>query len=381
MIILGSTGSVGTQALEILKAFKITPEVLVAGENIHTLAHQIKEHQPKIVVIKNAHDIIKLKTSLSNPPKILCGQEGIKEALLESQSKIVLNALVGLLGLLPTLEALKLGKQILLANKESLVTIGHLIEHHMGQITPVDSEHFSIAYLLGYFTERKKSILSEIIITSSGGSLRDTPIELIANATRERVLNHPNWSMGAKITLDSSTMVNKLFEILECLYLFSPFLESRAPKKISAIIEKSSLVHAMTREADGTLSAHISAPDMRLPLSYAIDPNRAAQKPYVTPLGLSDLIKIDFQEISTKRYPLYELKDTLLDNPKYGVLLNSANEILNPAFLNGKISFGDISGYMLETFSHFATLPKLDSIFEILEFHKEVSSFVKSLFE
>ncbi|MFY4820977.1 1-deoxy-D-xylulose-5-phosphate reductoisomerase, partial [Aliarcobacter butzleri] len=224
MILLGSTGSIGVNTLNIARKFNLNIEVLVAGKNIKLLNEQIKEFNPKIVVVANKEDI-----PFVQHKNVSFGETAILEAIENSSSKTVVNALVGFLGLRPTLKAIECGKKIALANKESLVVAGKFIDQT--KLSPIDSEHFGLWYLL----QNKK--IDSMTITASGGSFRDYPLDKLQNVSIKEALNHPNWSMGNKITIDSATMTNKMFELIEAAWLFDT-------RKLDAIIETKSLIHA-----------------------------------------------------------------------------------------------------------------------------------------
>ena len=250
IVLLGSTGSIGVNTLIIAKRYNIAIEALVAGNNIDLLNTQIKEHQPKIVAIAHEKDRAKVKH-----PHVLCGSEGILELIEMSKSDTVVNALVGYAGLAPTLKATYLGKRVALANKESLVVAGEFID--MSLITPIDSEHFGLWYLMN---ERP---VSKLYITASGGAFRDWELDNMKDATFSDALKHPNWSMGNKITIDSATMTNKLFELLEAKWLFNT-------SQVDAVIEKKSIIHALTEFKDGSTTAHFAGVDMKLPIAFAL---------------------------------------------------------------------------------------------------------------
>ena len=251
MVLLGSTGSIGVNALEICKKFSIDVEVLVCGTNIKLLNKQISEHNPNIVVVSNKEDVKKV-----NHNKVYFGQEAILNTIKDSSSKLVVNALVGFLGLRPTLTAIEAGKKVALANKESLVACGAFIDS--SNIQPIDSEHFGLWYLM------QDRPVSKMIITASGGAFRDWDLEKLKYATLEDTQKHPNWSMGQKITIDSATMVNKMFELLEARWLFGE-------GEYDAIIETKSLIHAFIDFKDGSTTAHFAHANMQLPISYAIN--------------------------------------------------------------------------------------------------------------
>lgn len=326
MILLGSTGSIGTQAIQIAKEHNIKVEVLCAGNNIELLNKQIKELKPKIIVIKDSR--LKDLVIKDSSQKLLFGECGILESINIAKSSLVINALVGISGLKPSLESLRLNKILALANKESLVVGGFLI--NCTDIIPIDSEHFALQELL-----RDRDNIKRLIITASGGAFRDTPLDEIASKSAREALKHPNWQMGNKITIDSATMVNKLFEILEAKWLFNI-------EQIDALLEKNSIIHALLESSDNNIFANFSSSDMKLPLSHAILGEKARKIPSIKPL---DLLSYSFklEEISTLRYPLWQIKDELLKKPKLGIILNAANEILVEQFLSDKISFGDIA--------------------------------------
>lgn len=361
MILLGSTGSIGCNALEISKAFELPIETLVAGKNIALLNEQIAQFHPKIVVIANKKDCSNLKAQNA---KVLFGKEGILEALSLSNSKLVLNALVGFLGLEPTLHAISLGKQVALANKESLVSGGWLIDS--SSLIPVDSEHFSLWHL------HHNRPFKRLIITASGGAFRDTPLDQIPLQNAQNALKHPNWKMGQKITIDSASMANKLFEILEASYLFGA-------DSIDALIERNSIIHGMIEFADGSLSAHLAKPDMKLAISYALNPTLASQNSLISPLKLEDFCSLHLESIDCARYPLWELKDTLLKNPKLGLVLNASNEVAVEGFLQGRYLFGTMLDHIFKGIQKFDKLPSLHTIQEIKALDCEVRLFMQSI--
>ena len=352
MILLGSTGSIGVNTLTIAKKYNIDVEVLVAGKNISLLNQQIKEFNPKIVVVQNKRDIPKV-----NHSKVLYGTLGIVEAINTAKSKLVVNALVGFAGLIPTMESIKLGKKLALANKESLVVAGEFL--NTTKIIPIDSEHFGLWYL-----QNDKKIVS-MTITASGGSFRDTPIEELKNATIADALNHPNWSMGKKITIDSATMTNKLFELLEAKWLFGC-------EKLDAIIETKSIIHALINFIDGSTTAHIADVDMKLPISYAI--LNKVEDEILKPIDLIEVGSLEFRKIDTQRYPIWEIKDDILKNPHLGVVVNAANEIAIERFFLKQINFLDISKIVLKAYKKFENY-KANNFGELFQIDKEVREF------
>lgn len=361
MILLGSTGSIGRNTLEVAKVFGTPIETLVAGQNIALLNEQIAHFHPKIVVIANKDDAHKLQ---ANGAKVLFGNEGILEAISLSSSSLVLNALVGFVGLQPTLHSIALDKQIALANKESLVCGGWLID--TSKIIPVDSEHFSLWHLA------QNHSLAKLIITASGGAFRDTPTESIPDQNAQNALKHPNWNMGKKITIDSASMVNKLFEILEAYWLFGT-------KEIDAYIERKSIIHALIAFSDGSMSAHLAKPDMKLAISYALNPTLASKQSFIPSLEFKDFASLQLEKINPLRYPLWELKDWLLDNPHLGIVLNASNEVAVEGFLEEKYNFGKLVSCVFACMEKFAPIFKPQNLEEILKLDKEVRGYAKSL--
>ncbi|HRM35203.1 MAG TPA: 1-deoxy-D-xylulose-5-phosphate reductoisomerase, partial [Aliarcobacter cryaerophilus] len=295
-----------------------------------------------------------------NHKNVFFGEEAILEAIEDSSSKTVVNALVGFLGLKPTLKAIECGKKIALANKESLVVAGKFIDQK--NLSAIDSEHFGLWYLL----QDKK--IDSMTITASGGSFRDYPLESLKNVSIKEALNHPNWKMGNKITIDSATMTNKMFELIEAAWLFGT-------KKLDAVIEPKSLVHALINFKDGSTTAHIANASMQLPISYAILGRVDCE--ILKPIDLLEISSLEFKKIEESRYPIWSLKDEILNNLDLGVVLNAANEVAVSKFLSGKIGFLDISKISLEAINRFNSL-KASNIEDIFEIDKEVRRYFDS---
>ena len=355
LVLLGSTGSIGVNTLIIAKKFAIEVEVLVCGKNIDLLNQQIKEYNPKVVVIADKEDVKRVEH-----PFVKYGSEAILEAIEASSSKLVVNALVGFLGMQPTLKAIECGKRVALANKESLVAGGAFID--TSKIQPIDSEHFGLWYLL------QERPISKMIITASGGAFRDWPLEKLASATLADTQKHPNWSMGQKITIDSATMVNKMFELLEARWLFGE-------GEYDAIIETRSLIHALIDFKDGSTTAHFANASMQLPIAYALD-----EKMDEKILDHVDLLKVgslEFKAIESARYPVWEIKEELLKNPNYGVVINAANEAAIERFIAKEIGFMDISRTIIESYKKFQIEPQ--SIDDIFQIDKEVRIYAQQL--
>ena len=355
IVLLGSTGSIGVNTLIIAKRYNITVEALVAGNNIDLLNKQIKEHQPKVVAIANEKDKAKI-----DHPHVLCGAQGILEVIEMSKSDTVVNALVGYAGLAPTLKATALGKRVALANKESLVVAGEFID--MSLITPIDSEHFGLWYLMN---ERP---VSKLYITASGGAFRDWELEKMKDATFSDALKHPNWSMGNKITIDSATMTNKLFELLEAKWLFDT-------SNIDAIIEKKSIIHALAEFTDGSTTAHFAGVDMKLPIAFAL--RGEVTEPILPPMDLLSMGTLEFLPIEVERYPIWNIKAHILQNPHLGVVVNAANEEAIQAFQQEQCSFFGMSEMVLDAYQRFENV-KASNIAEIIQLDKEIRAYVNA---
>jgi 1-deoxy-D-xylulose-5-phosphate reductoisomerase len=357
MIVLGSTGSIGVNTLLIAKKFHLDVEVLVAGKNIELLNQQIKQHNPKIVIISNKEDISKVIH-----PNVKAGEDAILEAIEEGKSNLVVNALVGFAGLKPTLKALECGKKLALANKESLVAAGKFI--NIKNIIPIDSEHFGLWYLYD-----KTKVIDSLVVTASGGSFRDIPLEKLKSVSVKEALNHPNWSMGNKITIDSATMTNKLFELIEARWLFDTF-------HCDAIIEPKSVIHAMINYKDGSTTAHLANVSMQLPIAYAILDK--VDEEILTKVDLLKIQNLEFKAIETLRYPIWELKEELLHNDNLGVVINSANDFAVEKFLSGQIGFLDIAKMSTSAINKFHNL-KVHNIDDIFLINDEVKKYAMEM--
>jgi len=354
IVLLGSTGSIGVNTLIVAKRYNIEIEALVAGNNIDLLNEQIKEHHPKIVAIANEADRHKVDHS-----NVLCGNEGILKLIEDSNSTTIVNALVGYAGLAPTLKATSLGKRVALANKESLVVAGEFID--MSLITPIDSEHFGLWYLMN---ERP---VSKLYITASGGAFRDWELNKMKDATFSDALNHPNWSMGNKITIDSATMTNKLFELLEAKWLFNT-------STVDAVIEKKSIIHALVEFKDGSSTAHFAGVDMKLPIAFAL--KGEVSDSILPPIDLLSIGSLEFLPIEAERYPIWDIKEHILNNPHLGVVVNAANEEAIKAFQEEKCSFFGMGDIVLDAYKKFENV-KAANIDEIIQIDKEVRKYVK----
>ena len=353
MILLGSTGSIGLNTLEICRRFQLPVEGLVAGNNLELLQEQIDEFQPELVAIADPDRIREIRH-----PRVYAGPEGILRLLEESASSRVVNALVGYAGLAPTLKTLELGRSLALANKESLVIAGAFLDR--SRIFPIDSEHFGLWYLLNGRPFRR------LVITASGGAFRDRTPEETRRAAYAEALHHPNWSMGDKITIDSASMVNKLFELLEARWLFGT-------EAVDAVIERRSVVHALVEFSDGSTTAHLAGVDMKLPIAYALE--CPVTEPVLEPVDLLGIGPIVFEQIDTERYPLWQLKTELLAHPRLGVVLNAANEAAMEGFRAGRYDFGTMTDRILDAWHRFRD-KEPENLGEVMAMDKAVRRYV-----
>lgn len=336
--ILGSTGSIGTQALEIIDLFPEKFKVLglSAGRNINLLKEQIDKYKPVIAAVENEEYAGKLKKLLNHDDtEILYGEEGYTQVSVLPEVDTVISSIVGSAGLVPTFAAIRAGKNICLANKESLVIAGELLIKEAAasnsRILPIDSEHSAI------FQAINGSNINEVkrlIITASGGPFRETPKEKLKEVTVENALDHPTWKMGKKITIDSSTLINKGFEVIEARWLFNIPVES-----ISVWVHPQSIVHSMVEYIDGSVISQLSLPDMKIPISYALSyPERLAIKEMDSkPVDFSELT---FEEVDYEKFFALKLAiDAVKEGGTMPAVLNAANEIAVGAFLDKRISY------------------------------------------
>ncbi|MBD5088486.1 MAG: 1-deoxy-D-xylulose-5-phosphate reductoisomerase [Clostridiales bacterium] len=338
--ILGSTGSIGTQTLDVVRNNQDLEVIsLVAGSNIEKLEEQIREFHPKVVALWNDKSAQELKQRVKDiPVEVLSGMDGMISCATLSDVKIVVTAVVGMIGILPTVEAIKAGKDIALANKETLVTAGHiimpLVEKYKVALLPVDSEHSAIFQALNGENNNK---ISRILLTASGGPFRGKKKKDLENIQLEDALKHPNWSMGRKITIDSSTMVNKGLEVIEAKWLFHVDFE-----QIEVVIQPQSVIHSMVEFADGGIIAQLGTPDMRLPIQYAL------YYPERRPLPGD---RVDFYQLSQLTFEKPDLETFKGLKLAYQVgktggsmptVYNAANEYAVAKFLKREIKYPEI---------------------------------------
>lgn len=337
--ILGSTGSIGTQTLEVVKSLgNIKVEGLSTNENIDLLEEQIKVYKPKKVAVKNEKFAYILKHRLNNDVEVLSGMDGLIEIATLSDIDIVVTSVVGNVGLLPTLKAIQAGKDIALANKETLVTAGKLIMSEASRyginIYPVDSEHSAIFQSLQGNYQNK---INKIYLTASGGPFRKKTLNMLKEVTVEDALNHPNWTMGKKITIDSATMMNKGLEVIEAKWLFDVKLE-----QIKILVHPQSIIHSMIEYEDGAVIAQLGEADMKIPIQYALTyPDRI--KNNFPKINFFEKNKLEFEEADIKKFPCINLAyEAMKIGGDMPAVLNSANEAAVEMFLNNKIKFLDI---------------------------------------
>lgn len=373
---MGATGSIGTQTLDIIKEhpseFKLI--AMSVGQNIELARKIIRDFQPELVSIseKSLADTLKAEFPSVN---FTYGHNGLTEVAVYHKANIVVNAVTGSVGLIPTLQAIREKKTIAIANKETLVTAGHLVmeEARLNQVSllPVDSEHSAIFQALQ--GEREKNI-EKLILTASGGSFRDRTRQELENVTVEEALNHPNWSMGAKITIDSATMMNKGLEVIEAHWLFSVGYD-----KIDVLLHKESIIHSMIEFHDSSIIAQLGTPDMRVPIQYALTyPDRL---PLTTAnrLNLAEIGKLHFETMDLDRFRCLKLA---YEAGKAGgtmpTVLNAANEAAVAAFLNGKITFLQIE-YLIEKTLNIHKNISSPGLSDIQEVDFETRKYVNSL--
>lgn len=346
--VLGSTGSIGTQTLQVIEEYpdRFRPTVLVAGSKVDTLILQAQKWRPEMAVIADTTKYWKLKYALE-PLGIAtaAGQGAINDAMAADCFDTVVTATVGYSGLAPTLRAIGAGKDIALANKETLVVAGDIVTAALGtspsRLYPVDSEHSAIYQCLQ--GEDPESV-RRLIITASGGPFRGMSAEQLEHVTVKDALHHPNWAMGAKITIDSATMVNKAFEIIEARWLFG-----MEPDRISAVVHPQSIVHSMVEFIDGAVKAQLGVPDMRLPIRYALGETHRLPTSD-SPLTIERMASLTFEEPDRKRFPAIDFGHfALRRGGNTACVINAANEVAVAAFLHGRIPFTRIYTLITDT--------------------------------
>ncbi|MBO7299919.1 MAG: 1-deoxy-D-xylulose-5-phosphate reductoisomerase [Tidjanibacter sp.] len=360
LALLGSTGSIGCQTLDIVRRrpeeFEVT--TLTAGSRWEALVAQAREFQPDSVVIADERYYERVREALASEPiKVYAGSEALSQVVTGGEVDTVVNALVGYAGMLPSLSAVKASKRLALANKESLVVAGEHIMREAAErnvpILPIDSEHSAIFQCLA----GEVSAPRRVIVTASGGPFLRTPAEELKNVTVEQALAHPNWSMGAKITIDSSTLVNKGFEVIEAKWLFG-----LKPEQIDVLVHPQSIIHSMVEFEDGAIKAQLGTPDMHLPIQYALRfPERGELGE--ERLDFSKCANLTFEAPDLVRFPLLQTAyDCLRKGGNSCCVMNGSNEVAVAAFLRGEIKYIDIQSVIMGTLekAQFVANPTID---------------------
>ncbi|HAX73635.1 MAG TPA: 1-deoxy-D-xylulose-5-phosphate reductoisomerase [Firmicutes bacterium] len=377
--LLGATGSIGTQTLDVIAQnpdmFRLVS--FSAGRNIESTRSIIKKFKPKYVSVISADDA-KLLSDEFKDVEFGYGEEGLINVATydrcDGEYHFVLSAVMGSVGLLPTLKAIEMRRHIGIANKETLVTAGHLVMEKAKQygvkLLPVDSEHSAIYQCL--MGEDEKSV-SKLIITASGGSFRDYTRDMLKDVTLEQALNHPNWSMGAKITIDSATMMNKGLEVIEAHWLFDMPYE-----KIETILHKQSIIHSMVEFDDTSVIAHLGTPDMRIPIQFAMSYPERIELKGAKRLNLAEVGMLEFKPMDFDRFPCLKMAyEAGISGGSATTVLNAANEAAVDLFLNKKISFLDIESVVYNSLVKHELI-ETPSLSQILEIDKEVKQSIQS---
>jgi 1-deoxy-D-xylulose-5-phosphate reductoisomerase len=383
LTVLGSTGSVGTSTLDVIRRNRPLYEIfaLVAGRNVEVLASQIIEFHPKVAVVATSDGVARLSNRLTQAgfpkcewPELLWGDAARVQAATASAVDTVVSAIVGIAGLEATYEAARMGKRIALANKEVLVAGGQLVmdavRQHGAELLPVDSEHNGAHQCL---RAGNRGQVTKLILTASGGPFRNTPREALAHVTPEQALNHPTWRMGDRITIDCATLLNKGFEVIEACWLFD-----FAPSQVEVVVHPQSTVHAMIEYSDGSVLAQICATDMRMPIQYALTyPDRCAAP--VPKIDWTEARKWEFQAPDLDRFPMLKLAYQCQETGGSATcILNAADEIAVEAFLQRKIGFLTIFEIVDETLSRIP-VRRPRTVGEILEIDEGARALAREL--
>ncbi|EZP78072.1 1-deoxy-D-xylulose 5-phosphate reductoisomerase [Parageobacillus genomosp. 1] len=375
--ILGASGSIGTQTLDIIRShpdeFRLA--AVSIGKNVDKARAMIEEFAPRLVAVADRDAYDKLRSEYAGKIKVIYGEEGLIEAAVFPETNIVVTAVVGSVGLVPTLKAIEAGKTIALANKETLVTAGHIVTEAAKKrgvpLLPVDSEHSAIFQCL---QGEKREQVEKIILTASGGSFRDKTREELKHVTVEEALRHPNWSMGAKVTIDSATMMNKGLEVIEAHWLFElPY------EQIDVLLHRESVIHSLVQFRDTSVIAQLGTPDMHVPIQYALTYPERLLLNSTKPLDLAQVGTLHFERMDLERFRClrfaYEAGKAGGSLP---TVLNAANEEAVAAFLAGRIAFLDIEAY-IERALEWHELIKEPSLEEIRQIDAETRKYVQSL--
>lgn len=385
LCVLGSTGSIGRQTLDVVRSDKdITVTALAALKNIDMITEQIREFRPQICCIYDEEKAAELVKRIENGlipeaegMKVVSGMDGLIECAVYPETDTVLVSVVGMIGIKPTIEAIKAGKNICQANKEPIVCAGHIImplaKKHGVRFTPVDSEHSAIYQCLA---GEKGNKIDKIYLTCSGGPFRGKTLDELKDIKPEDALKHPSWNMGAKITIDSSTLVNKGLEVIEAHYLFDVPADD-----IIVVVQPGSIVHSMVQFEDGAIKAQLGAPDMRVPIAYALRSEKRAEFNGKKTLSLKDMAEIRFMEPDTETFKGLKLGiDACRTEGSVTTVYNAANEECVAAFLSGKIGYTDIADGIEACMKAHKNIPS-PSLDEIFEAEKEARAFIRNKYK
>lgn len=364
--ILGSTGSIGRSTLEVIDnlrhRFNVTG--LAAGRNLDLFQEQIEKFRPEIVSLESEENAAVIQSKFdANDVRVVFGQEGAEEVASYSKNDIIVSSITGINGLRPTLAAVESGKRVALANKESMVVAGRLIQKMAAdsgaEIIPVDSEHSGVFQCLA---KEEMAGVKKVILTASGGPFFNTSAEEMKNKTVADALNHPRWKMGEKVTIDSATLMNKGLELIEAHWLFG-----LDPEKLAILIHPQSIVHSLIEMLDGSVLAQLSPTDMKIPIQYALTyPER--EKGLLPSLELSQIGVLEFYDVDLEKFPLVNLaRQALMENNSFSIALNAANEVVVEAFLREEIKFFEIPAVVAEVVEdhHAKEVDTVNDIFEI----------------
>ncbi len=377
VLLFGATGSIGQQTLDIISRFRDSLTLLgISGKlRLDNLLDIAEKFRPPLIALPDEESVSYLAKRLSYKPEFFVGDEGLARMASEPSADVAVIAISGIKGLIPAYYALKNGKRVALANKESIIGGGFLLlstaQSSGGEIIPVDSEHSALFQLL---QKVKSYSLRKVYLTASGGPFLDWDLKDLEKVTPELALKHPTWRMGEKITVDSATLMNKGFEVIEASVLFN-----LPPEKIEVLIHPQSTIHALVELIDGTFFAHLSKPDMRLPILYALfypeRPNFDVADLSFSPSLTLNLFPPDFQKFPCLTLAYSALK---LGHP-YPLILEASDEVAVPAFLEGRIKFTDIPRVLEKTLNEFTIKYKPSTVDEILVFHEEVKNFTEEM--
>jgi 1-deoxy-D-xylulose-5-phosphate reductoisomerase len=369
LALLGSTGSIGTSVLDVVDRLegRFRVEALAAGSNVSLLAAQVEKYRPALVSVRDRRDAERIRGLAKGwRMKVVHGPEGASEAATASRAEIVVSAITGMSGFGPTLAAVKSGRRVALANKESMVVGGGLLRREAARsgarIIPIDSEHSGVFQCLGRV---RRSDVRKVTLTASGGPFLTTPLAELRAKTLEETLRHPRWVMGKKVTVDSATLMNKGLELIEARWLFD-----LDPSELDVLIHPQSAVHALVALKDGSVLAQLSATDMRLPIQLALTwPERLDSG--LPQLDLAELGRLEFLPVDERRFPLYRLaRQALQSGGSWPVALNAANEVAVGAFLEKQVLFADIPGIVAGVLDAHRARPA-DSPDAIIEIDKD----------